>query len=111
MWIFFKKTSVGNLLLLVGWTIGPFLLVPFFVAFVALLGWPPSYAANWISTMKRIVWLLAVLMPPILGFLCFVKLHKPRNVQWLIALPYFFIYGIGCLAEAIAVALEFGAPM
>jgi hypothetical protein len=107
----FKKLPMQYSLLLLGWTIGPFLFVPFFVALISLLGWHQSHTIGEISTMAQIGMSLAIFLPVILGFLCFVKLHKPKEMQWLIVCPYFFIYGIGCFWEAIVVAITLGAPM
>jgi hypothetical protein len=105
----FKNNSMHSLLLLLGWTIGPFLFVAFFVALVTILGWPRPHATGWILTMGQIGMFLVIFLPVVLGFLCFVKLYKPKEVQWLIVFPYFFIYGIGCFAESIVVAITLGA--
>lgn len=86
--------------LLLGWTIGPFVLNFMGLGVQASLGWP------------KISWLqFATLFVPILfGAVCAIRLYRPRRWDFLLAVPYFLTYTVAQFATTIVFAIMLGAP-
>jgi hypothetical protein len=92
--------SPREVVLLLGWTVGPFVLTLLTVGLLAALGWPRHSALRYFYMPGSLI----------LGTVCFVLHTRPRGLQWLILLPYVLGYYVAALGVFIVAAISAGAP-
>lgn len=89
-----------EVVLLLGWTISPFVILLFILSISALLGWPKS---SLLSATQLV-------LPSLIGFACLASLHKLKRWQWFVIVPYLIGSGTAIFAARIVLAILLGAP-
>ena len=93
------KTTRDKMLLL-GWTVGPFVLTLVTVGMLTALKWPKAIPFGGLIQS----------VPILAGMMCFVMHTAPRGLQWLILLPYAIGYFVMDMGVFIVAAILAGAP-
>jgi hypothetical protein len=90
--------------LLIGWTLGPFLVVGLLAVIMASLSWPQTT-----NIFGKIVgWVISAL-PISTGLICLIAWLRPKGITWLLLIPYVISYFVFSTGLWIIVAIALGA--
>jgi hypothetical protein len=93
------KVTTRRAVLILGWTVGPFVVSLLVVALHAAMGWP-RYAGIGFITFG---------VPLAFGVACAAILYRPRGWNYLLVVPYCLAYAGALVGLTIVYAIMLGA--